>query len=170
MNFETCPEIESVIARYFDSRRCVIVSNVWWGLGLNHECDLFVLTKSCWAYEVEIKISKSDLKADLKKKFGHVSSLIRKLYFAIPGKLEPCIDLIPARAGILVVGSKGDIFKLREAEVNPHARKLTETESLKLAHLGTMRIWKLKAAFIRLAKMKNIPLQEVLPLTEPDHA
>jgi len=163
MNYETCPEIEAAVVKYFDPRRCCIVPNVWWGLDLNHECDLFVLTKAGYAYEVEIKVSRVDIKADLKKRFGHSSKKIRKLYFALPEKLQNCIDLIPERAGILIVGPKGIVKKLREATLNPDVRKLTEKESLKLAHLGTMRIWTLKAALLRLAEMKGIPIQGVLP-------
>ncbi len=164
MNFETCPEIESAVARFFDPRRNTIVPNVWWGMGLNHECDLFVLTKTGFAYEVEIKTSRADLKADLFKRHGHDSVQIRKLYFAIPEKLEFCIDLIPEKAGVLVVYPGGAVKKYREATLNKLAHPLTEARQLKLAQLGTMRIWSLKSTIQQLCRMKNIPLQEVLPL------
>jgi hypothetical protein len=164
MNFETCPEIESAVARYFDPRRCTIVPNVWWGLDLNHECDLFVLTRSGYAYEVEIKVSRADLRADLEKRHRHVSASIRKLYFAIPEKLESCIDLIPVHAGILVVHPGGFVKKLREAKLNETARQLSVNKQIKLAQLGTMRIWKLKRIIMEMAKRKNMPLQEVLAL------
>ena len=163
MNYETCPEIEAAVVKYFDPRRCCIVPNVWWGLDLNHECDLFVLTKTGYAYEVEIKTSKADLKADLKKRSGHHSKQIRKLYFAVPEKLEACIDLIPERAGVLVVRANGSCKKIREAKNNTDARKLSEAKQFGLARLGTMRIWPLKAALLRLAEMKGIPIQGVLP-------
>ena len=68
--FDTAAEIEVVVAQYFDPRRNVIVPNVWWGWGLRHECDLVVMTKTGYAYEVEIKVSRSDLKADLKKRWA----------------------------------------------------------------------------------------------------
>jgi len=164
MNHETCQEIECAVARFFDPRRNVIVPNVWWGLDLNHECDLFVLTKAGYAYEVEIKTSKADLKADARKRHNHASKKIKRLYFAIPEKLESCIDLIPGRAGVLVLRPNGAVKKLREAEPNPGARKLNEKESLHLGQLCSMRIWTLKSALLRLAAMKNIPLQEVLDL------
>jgi len=164
MNWETCPEIESAVARYFDPRRNVIVPNVWWGLDLNHECDLFVLNKAGFAYEVEIKVSKSDIKADLKKRWAHSSKKIRRLYFAVPAKLKDSIDLIPERAGVLLVGPTGAVVKLREAKLNKEARALTDKEAAKLGHLGTMRIWKLRQVLINLAERKNIPLQEVLDL------
>jgi len=147
-------KIEYKIAEYFCPRRNIIVPNVWWGMGFNHELDLLVLTPSGWAYEVEIKTSSADLKADLKKGHGHRSQKIRKLYFAIPESLKASVDLIPGHAGILVVmqarkfGNNGfypgGVEKLREAELNPVARRLTANERLKLAELGTMRIWPLK--------------------------
>ena len=76
----TVSEIELAVAHYFDPRRNIIVPNVWWGMGFNYECDLLVLTKAGYAYEVEIKTTKSDLKADLKKEHGHKSDKIRKLF------------------------------------------------------------------------------------------
>jgi hypothetical protein len=163
-NYETCDEIESAVARYFDPRRNLIVPNVWWGLELNHECDLFVLNKAGFAYEVEIKVTRADIKADLKKRDHHESKKIRRLYFAIPAKLKGSIDLIPEHAGVLIVGVSGAVAKIREAKLNPDARPLTEKEKFKLGHLGTMRIWKLRTALYDLAKRKNIPFQEVLPL------
>ncbi len=154
MNFNTAVEIESRIAEYFDPRRNVIIPNVWWGMGFNHECDLLVLTRSGYAYEVEIKTSRADLKADLKKKNGHYSPKIRKLYFAIPENLKPHIDLIPERAGILMVmqGGKypGMIEKIREAKPQESAHRFTVEQRIKLAELGTMRIWPLKRAWSEL--------------------
>ena len=167
MNFETCIEIESAVAKYFDPRRCVIVPNVWWGLDLNHECDLMVLTKAGFAYEVEIKTSKADLKADLKKRHGHKSNRISKLYFAIPTKLEPCIDIIPEQAGVLMVRPNGAVVKLREAKRNPESRKLNPDDQLKLTHLGMMRIWKMKSEMVRLQRIAYSKFtfpQEVPPL------
>lgn len=145
-------EVEYCIARYFDPRRNIVVPNVWWGMGLNHECDLMVLTQTGYAYEVEIKISKADLKRDQKKKHGHKEDkhysngqqILRKLYFAIPHDLESYINLIPERAGILSVGGKHFVKKIREAQTNPNAKQLTPDQIQKLAHLGTMRIWPLK--------------------------
>jgi hypothetical protein len=142
-------KIESALSNYFDPRRSIIVPNVWWGLGLNHECDLFVLTKSGFAYEVEIKISKVDLARDILKRHGHKSNQIRKLYFAIPGKMERWIDLIPDHAGILILRDN-HIHKLREAKNNQDAKPLPIQTQLKLAHLGCMRMWKLKRDFARI--------------------
>jgi hypothetical protein len=160
MNFETCAEIESAVAVYFCPRRNLIVPNVWWGLELNHECDLFVLNQAGFAYEVEIKTSRADIKADLKKRNWHSSTKIRRLYFAIPGKLESSVNLIPESAGVLIVGTTGGVKKLREAKLNKDARQLTDREKIKLGHLAAMRIWPLKNAVRRLAAMKSVPILE----------
>jgi hypothetical protein len=144
MNHETVNEIEIAVARYFDTRVNMIIPNVFWGLDLRHECDIFVLTKTGWAYEVEIKVDKYDLKADAKKRHGHNSKLLKRLYFAIPKKLEPEIKNIPERAGVLVVDSNGKVSKIREAIQNKLAIKIGEEKVVKLGRLAAMRIWNLK--------------------------
>ena len=40
MNYDTTLEIETAVANYFGYRRQIIVPNVWWGLGFNHECEI----------------------------------------------------------------------------------------------------------------------------------
>lgn len=151
LNYETTSEIETAVAGYFDPRRCVVVPNVWWGMDLMHECDLFVLTKSGFAYEVEIKTSSSDLKRDILKRHGHKSKMLKRLYFAIPLKLlEANREYIPAHAGILTVNHRGLVKKEREAKINNDAVPLKPEQQLKLAHLGTMRIWTLKKELRRI--------------------
>jgi len=144
MIFETCPGIELAVAGYFDTRRCLIVPNVHWGLDINHECDMFIVNKTGFAYEVEIKVSRSDLKADLKKPHQHKSKKIRRLYFAIPEKLLLCQSLVPEHAGILSISKSGRLTKIREAKSNKDARILSDKERIKLGHLAAMRMWNLK--------------------------
>jgi hypothetical protein len=142
----TTTEIETRVAGYFNYRKNIIVPNVSWGIGL-HECDLLVIRDSGYAIEVEIKISKSDLRADAKKEHHHLSNRIKELYFAIPDYLEDCIEYIPERAGVLVLSRyQGGLscYTKRKAKFNLNCRKFTQEEQLKVAHLGTMRIWNLK--------------------------
>ncbi len=149
--YNTASELEYYIARYFDFRQNLIVPNIWWGMGLNHECDLFILTKSGFAYEVEIKTTKADLKRDQKKGHCHGSKFLKRLYFGIPELLSPYIDLIPENAGILVLkpGKYGaEVEKVREAKPNPNAIKLTPEKRLKLAELGTLRTWSLRKSWL----------------------
>lgn len=140
MNYETTSEIEMAVAAHFGWRQHIIVPNISWGAKI-HECDVFVLAKSGWATEVEIKISAADLKKDALKRHGHVSDKIKNLYFAIPKKLLKYWRHIPARAGVFVIDQKGRVHCLRQPVKNATARKLTEKEIANIARLGVMRYW-----------------------------
>lgn len=145
MNFETTKEIELAVAHYFDIRQKTIIPNISWGLNI-HECDLLILTNSGYATEIEIKVSKSDLKADMKKLHhqGHYEKKIKYLYFAIPEKLEKDIQYIPKHAGIIKVSKTGYIDIIRPPIYNNKCRKLTTEEQLHFMKLGCIRIWKFK--------------------------
>jgi hypothetical protein len=141
--FETAAEIEIQIARYFGVRSHIIVPNVSWGL-LAYEADLIVMHKSLYADEVEIKVTAWDMKADGKKYHRHDDDRIRRLWFAIPKKLERHADRIPEAAGILTVNSEGRVRELRPAQINRQATKFSEAGAQQLARLGALRIWDLK--------------------------
>jgi hypothetical protein len=149
-------EIEESLARYFDSRLNIIVPNISFGLRGMHECDLFIIKPSAYVIEVEIKISKSDLLADSKKKHDHSDVRIREFYFAIPKNLlESCEGLIPEHAGILLCDRSEqtglvNTITHRKPKINSKSRKLTSAEILKVARLGTMRIFPLKRKIIGL--------------------
>ena len=156
----TTTEMELAIAKYFGVRQNIIVPNISWGFGM-HECDMFIIKKSGIAVEVEIKRSKSDLLADFKKGHNHHDrqNRITELYFAFPESLyESCKDIVPEGAGIITCYRWTD-YKDRE-QLGAHtkrqskrikgARKLTEKEQMKIASLGTMRIWTLKQKLIKL--------------------
>ncbi len=147
----TTLEMEILLIGFFNPRINIIVPNVCWGMGL-HECDLLVLTQSNYAYEIEIKTSKSDLIADTKKNHRHQHSLIKYLYFAVPNKLLSCIDYIPKNAGIIEVDNKyGRGCKvMRKPQRNAGAKQWQEDERFDLARLGTMRILPLKNKILKL--------------------
>ena len=153
--------MEIALASYFGIRQNLIVPNVSWGMD-SHECDLFVLTPSGCGWEIEIKISKSDLFADKNKRHGHHSSKIKFLYFAIPDYLKKYINEIPERAGIIVVsqtrhGRIGhtyeycDCTKIKSPNKNSNY-KYTDLERMQLARLGALRIWGLKRKLAKLQK------------------
>lgn len=162
----TCLEMEVCVVRKFNIRQCVIVPNISWGLQI-HECDLLIVTKSGYATEVEIKISLADLKKDAIKKHAHTSKKIKYLYFAIPEKLLPHIEHIPAHAGIFVlkrcrynpdsdsVMEYSYVEKIREAQKNPQSRALTPSEITDVMRLGCMRIWRLKQTILENQKNKK---------------
>jgi hypothetical protein len=143
----TAPDIEILIARHFNYRTNIIVPNVSWGLGLLYEADLVVLRPSGYAVEVEIKISRSDIKADLNKRHCHDSIYFRELYFAVPSDIADDPN-IPERAGILAIGTSKNgvetIKKMRPAKIYKQAKRWDQKKIDKLLHLGSMRIWGLK--------------------------
>ena len=55
-------EMEVALMKHFGIRQNIIVPNVSWSF-LNYEADLVVLTKSNYATEIEIKISKATVNA-----------------------------------------------------------------------------------------------------------
>lgn len=149
----TTLEMEVAISDYFNPRANMIVPNISWGMYI-HECDLLVITRAGMGYEVEIKISKADLKKDALKPHAHKHKKIRYLYFAIPEFLADCHDLIPERAGILHVcnnvsryGSGFCGFRVecvRPPKDEGRSYKFTNEEKMDLGRLATMRIWTLK--------------------------
>lgn len=147
-NYETAFEIEIAIANHFGKRDHTIVPNVSWGM-FPYELDLCILNnRSLYADEVEIKISKSDLKRDLKKAHNHDwnQNLIRRLWFAMPENMSNCIEYVPDRAGIILVSATGSSRIIREPKINKLAKKWTHEQAFKLARLGVLRFWNIKEA------------------------
>ena len=154
----TTIEMEEAISRLFGVRTNIIVPNISWGLPGMHECDVFIIKKSGFAVEVEIKRTKADLLADFKKKHSHDDERIREFYYALPEKLlETCTEFIPEHAGIISCyrsqwQTRNDVYATikRKAKIRKDSRKLTMEEQFKVAKLGTMRIWSLKNKIIKL--------------------
>ena len=52
--------VQIALAKYFDSRRNLVLPNAYYGVhGLNHEVDLLVVKPTGYAIEIEIKIRSS---------------------------------------------------------------------------------------------------------------
>lgn len=153
----TTKEIEYSIAKLFSINKNIIVPNISWGAHV-HECDMFILNKSGYVTEVEIKISLADLKKDSQKKHHHESNKIERLFFAIPKWMEQYKDLIPPQAGIILISdvyfSKGkrNCEYLRLPKPNKNAHKFTLEEQLNIARLGCLRIWNYKKKIVDLKK------------------
>ena len=148
-------EMETAIARYFGIRENIIVPNISWGF-LSHEADMFIIKKSGYAVEVEIKITKQDLLADFKKGHNHKDgqNRISEFYYAMPLELlKKCKDIIPEDAGIITcqrTNEKVYAHRERTAKKIKNARKLTMPEQFSIARLGTLRIWTNKEKIIKL--------------------
>lgn len=176
-------DIEILVARHFGVRTTLIVPNVSWGWGLRYEADMVVL-RSGYAMEIEIKVSASDIVADTKKQHCHDSPRFRMLWFAVPETLAHH-PKIPEKAGILAICrteyQKGtpwaygvdEVKVVRPPKINKLAPRITMEQRLKLAELGTMRIWDLKSALasrINRAQLKinaASPEPSAAPITQP---
>lgn len=137
-----CDDMEIHLVHYFGARNKLIVPNVSWGLGI-HECDLVVMSRRGYLTEVEIKTSKSDLRADQKKRHNHKSDKIKYLIFAIPEQIpvDYANKYVPERAGILVVHSQGSVELVRRSEPNRYAVSLTIEKQYQLARLAAIKLW-----------------------------
>ena len=147
-------DMEIAVLRWANPRINVVVPNISWGLFI-HECDVLILTPSGYAWEIEIKVNKYDLRNDKKKFHGHHSNKIKRLYFTIPEYLKDEIYHIPERAGIIVVRDNGFVRIcqiIREPQNNKNAVKLSMEDRMKVAHLGAMRILTLKQKIRKLIK------------------
>jgi len=141
-------DIEVAVAAYLNFRHNLIVPNVCWGIHI-HECDLLVITKAGYAWEVEIKVSKADLIKDADKRHGHKDNRIKDLYFAMPEEMRDCIDHVPERAGIILVKNNLRCQTIKKPISNRNAVPFSDKEKYKVARLGALRIWGLKRKIIK---------------------
>lgn len=168
MEIQTTLEMEIALMEYFNVRQNLIVPNVSWGLLPDfHECDLLILRNSMIGTEIEIKISKADLKKDKSKKHDHSHELIKDFYFSVPEELKDfALDNIPDKAGLYIVKKvicrysnieKG-LYEKEEYRVdlvkkclpNKNYRKWSIDEKGKLQRLAAMRILTLKKNIFKL--------------------
>jgi hypothetical protein len=156
-------EMEIALANYFRFFQNIVVPNVSYGMGL-HECDLLIMTGTGYLIEVEIKVSKQDLLAERKKRHGHRSNKIKKLYFAVPVFLADfALEHIPDRAGLIVVYErwKGryDCSVIKRAKSNEIAVSVDEAERYRLTRLGAIRLWSIKKKLLKLTLNKKNKLR-----------
>jgi len=158
----TTPEMEQILAEYFDYRQKLIVPRVSWGFNI-HELDLAIVTESKYLWEVEIKVSAQDLKKDKSKRHGHYDSRhrVKRLYFAVPAPLAGlCLEVAPERAGVLSIAPERvcDVSILRKPKDDKQAEPLTDEQVAKISRLGTLRVWsmqqKLHEARLRIDELR----------------
>ena len=149
--------MEVALMEHLGIRQNIIVPNVSWSF-INYEADLVVLTKSNYATEIEIKVSKADLKKDKEKRHTHNSNYFKYLYFAVPKELvEFALTEIPEKAGLYeVYRSHRDnrywVNQVRAPKLNKKCVKWKASERSYLAALGCMRILGLKKKLIKLGE------------------
>jgi hypothetical protein len=135
------------------------------------ETDILILTHSGYATGFEIKVSKSDLLADLKKKqyarFNdnpykqelYYAKTFKYFYYAVPKDLEEsALSIIPEFVGLYVY----EVFehKIPTFKCVKEAKKLktvswSEIKINEVKRLGCMRIGSLKSSLSQQMKLTN---------------
>jgi hypothetical protein len=144
----------------FNREVCVVDNCLWTGF----EADLLIVEPRLRIIDVEIKVTRADLKADYHKDkwldFGHRglqrSELPRKLwprqvwkhYYAVPFDIwnEDLRELLGSpKSGLLVLSEKRsgkvDVSCEKRATPNKEARTLTAEEVMDIARLASLRLW-----------------------------
>ncbi len=164
----------------FNLRRNIVVPNVSWGL-LYYEADFVSMSRTGYLTEVEIKRSWQDFQKDFQKSHHHDDPRISFFYYCVPlsicdkvmdalyvmeeingrKKITGMKENVPMNTGLICYdnhdwqGNECDyvsiIFKTAAGR-RKTARKLNESEKIKLAHLGCMRIWDLYEKISKLQK------------------
>lgn len=148
----------AVSRQLFKSAALVVPCCGWTG----YEADLLVVTKDLRIVDVEIKISRSDLKADLAKdKWWHHRPWSRrntpvaprerrqwppkvwKHYYCVPASVwtDALLDAIPATSGVLTLTDSGHITSRRAAKPCKDAQRLTAADAIDIARLANLRMW-----------------------------
>lgn len=152
--------MEISISKLYGIRQNIIVPNLSWGF-LSHEADLFIIKRSGFTTEIEIKRSLQDMKAEKNKKHNHEDkkNRINEFYYAFPIELlEKCIQFVPDGVGIITCHKSNDnSFRpyarfVRKAVKIKNSRKLTIEEQFTIARLGCLRIIPLKEKIVKLIK------------------
>lgn len=154
--------IGALLVRQFFQRKClVVVPNCYW---TGDECDLLCVTMDARVIDVEIKISRADLKADAdKSKWYHTwdwkagprppgvmparrewPRSVWKHYYCMPEAIwkPELLDSIAPASGVLLVGSLGKrVACLRRAKPCRDAKRLEPQHVLDIARLAGLRLW-----------------------------
>jgi hypothetical protein len=156
--------IARAIALQTLARKCVVlVDNCGW---TGHECDVLAVTTDLRVIDVEIKISRSDLKADARKdKWWHQArwpwheqqpprtprvwpQKVWKHYYALPAEVwdDKLFACLPSEAsGVLLMREQRNGMIVadchRRAKPNRDATKLTPEDAVDIARLANLRMW-----------------------------
>lgn len=142
-------------------RRCVVVLPNCYFTGF--EADLLGVTADGRCIDIEVKISRQDLRADYRKdkwwqrpwgesrrNFVGPPSPPRpwprgvwKHYYAMPAAIwtPELVESIPPNSGILLLDDSKRIRVERRARPNRAAKPVSTDQAMKLAHLCSLRMW-----------------------------
>lgn len=166
--------IARAIALQTLARKCVVLVDrcSWTG----HECDVLAVTNDLRIIDVEVKISRADLKADAKKdKWWHRGfwrwgepeppavhrewpPRVWKHYIAMPADLwdDALFEFMPSeKSGLILVrerrGGGVEAYCQRRATPNKDATRLTAAQAVDVARLANIRMWETYAGLERAA-------------------
>ena len=142
-------------------RAAVVVPNCNY---TGYEADLLVVTNDLRLVDVEIKVDRSDLKADLKKdkwwrgtyitgdngeKIGPFAPKVWKHYYVMPEKVwdDSLYEFIPPTSGVVLIKeyphTKTKLFMKmkRRATPNRKAEKISPQDAFRVGRLCNLRMW-----------------------------
>ncbi len=146
-----------LVRRLFSSRCLVVVNNTTWS---GSEADLLgVCQRTLKPIEIEIKVSRSDLRADAGKDkwvervgwHDAVPPMIRqwprliwKHYYCVPASVwhdDLAASLASQKSGVLTIDDRGRIDVRRRVTANPSAKPVSMTGICDIARLASLRMW-----------------------------
>lgn len=155
--------IAGALAQQFFTRGELVCPNCMW---TGHECDLLVVHHSLRLIDVEIKISRADLKADVEKEkwwrraygwpaVGPPQRLdwpqkIWKHYYVFPAEIwkDDLLDVLPPRSGIIGYyerdGGFARVRPIRRVTCNRDAEPITAAQALQISRLVSVRYWNMR--------------------------
>lgn len=157
--------VSHALARQTFKDKLIVVPNCTW---TGHECDLLVVNADLRIIDVEVKISRADLKVDAKKdKWWHRDNWsygkpmpprvardwpprVWKHYYALPAEIwdDALFDFLPGpMSGVIVVREQRSTVTpvvaevIRRATPNPAATPISPASAIAIARLASLRMW-----------------------------
>lgn len=150
-----------------NGRSVLVIPNCQW---TGHECDLLVIERGLRVIDVEIKISRADLKADIHKakwwngrpwrrqaitlrgrelRRREWPEKVWKHYYALPQEIwrPELLESIPATSGVLLLCAQDSpsspiaLRVIRRAKPNGKAKQISPQDAVDLARLASLRMW-----------------------------
>lgn len=159
------------------SKLLVVPTCFWYG----HEADLLVIENKLRIVDIEIKISRADLKADLKKDKWYRRrpwsrrheppqrlewpDKVWKHYYAMPASIwtPELLEFIPAASGVIIVGpdlgynGRPTAVDIRRRAVpNKAAKPISQADVFDIARLSSLRYWSLVRSQPRIARRHQL--------------
>ena len=146
----------AIVHRVFNRAVLMVPCCNWTG----HECDLLVIERGLRIIDVEIKISRADLKADAGKdkwwvrrpwSRRHDSPVkvswppkVWKHYYVLPASIWDA-KMLPAlneASGVILLGYCPPQFEvIRKAKPNIKAGRISPEDAINIARLASLRMW-----------------------------